>query len=83
MLGGVEAVLDLDGMRRDLEDLREQAADPELWTDQERAQQVSRIGHRSGLIGLHLDEYAPPLTIRVGNAREGVLDQQESHRALV
>jgi NAD dependent epimerase/dehydratase family len=39
------------------------------------AQQIGGIGHRSGLIGLHLDEHAPPLTIRVGDAREGFLDQ--------
>ncbi|WP_285578979.1 peptide chain release factor 2 [Actinoallomurus iriomotensis] len=42
MLGGVEAVLDLDGMRRDIGELREQAADPDLWSDQERAQEVTR-----------------------------------------
>ncbi len=42
MLGGIEVVLDLDGMRRDVAELREQAADPELWNDQDRAQQVTR-----------------------------------------
>ena len=52
MLGGVEAVLDLDGMRRDLEDLREQAADPELWNDQDRAQQVTRrLSYLEGELG--------------------------------
>jgi peptide chain release factor 2 len=52
MLGGVEAVLDLDGMRRDLEELREQAADPELWNDQDRAQQVTRrLSHLEGELG--------------------------------
>jgi peptide chain release factor 2 len=52
MLGGVETVLDLDGMRRDLAELREQAADPELWSDQDRAQQVTRkLSHLEGELG--------------------------------
>ncbi|GAB2826572.1 peptide chain release factor 2 [Actinoallomurus bryophytorum] len=52
MLGGVEAVLDLDGMRRDLEELREQAADPELWNDQDRAQSVTRrLSYLEGELG--------------------------------
>jgi len=52
MLGGVEAVLDLDGMRRDLGELREQAADPELWNDQDRAQQVTRrLSYLEGELG--------------------------------
>ncbi|MBV9369343.1 MAG: peptide chain release factor 2, partial [Frankiales bacterium] len=42
----VEAVLDLDGMRKQLAALEEEAADPELWNDQERAQSVtSRMSH--------------------------------------
>jgi peptide chain release factor 2 len=41
-LTSIEAVLDLDGMRRDIATLREQSADPDLWSDQERAQQVTR-----------------------------------------
>jgi peptide chain release factor 2 len=42
MLSGIEAVLDLDGMRRDIAELREQAAAPDLWNDQEKAQKVTR-----------------------------------------
>ncbi|RAY12213.1 peptide chain release factor 2 [Actinomadura craniellae] len=41
-LSGIAAVLDLDGMRRDIAELREQSADPDLWNDQDRAQQVTR-----------------------------------------
>jgi peptide chain release factor 2 len=41
-LSGVESVLDLDSMRREIVTLREAAADPGLWNDQERAQQVTR-----------------------------------------
>ena len=52
MLGGVEAVLDLDGMRRDISELREQAADPGLWNDQDRAQQVTRrLSNLEGELG--------------------------------
>jgi peptide chain release factor 2 len=41
-LDTIEAVLDPDTMRHDAADLREQAADPTLWEDQARAQQVTR-----------------------------------------
>ncbi|XVQ12309.1 peptide chain release factor 2 [Spirillospora sp. CA-255316] len=41
-LSGIEQVLDLDGMRRDIAELREQSADPDLWNDQARAQTVTR-----------------------------------------
>src|SRR5438105_4261043 len=45
-LSSVEAVLDLDGMRKRLGELEAEAADPELWNDQERAQRVtSRMSH--------------------------------------
>jgi peptide chain release factor 2 len=48
-LSSIESVLDLDAMRRDLADLNEQAAAPDLWDDQERAQQVtSRLSHVQG-----------------------------------
>ena len=41
-LDTIEAVLDPDAMRTEAADLREQAADPALWEDQTRAQQVTR-----------------------------------------
>jgi peptide chain release factor 2 len=41
-LATISAVLDPDGMRDELAGLREQAADPGLWDDQERAQAVTR-----------------------------------------
>jgi peptide chain release factor 2 len=45
-LNSIEAVLDLDRMRRELVDLNQQAAAPDLWDDQERAQKVtSRLSH--------------------------------------
>ena len=48
-LGSIEAVVDLDAMRRDLADLNQQAAAPDLWDDQERAQKVtSRLSYVQG-----------------------------------
>ena len=45
-LVSVETVLDLPKMRKELEELDQQAADPDLWNDQARAQQVtSRMSH--------------------------------------
>ncbi|MEY9215376.1 peptide chain release factor 2 [Thermobifida halotolerans] len=41
-LESIEAVLDLDAKRTEIEQLREQSADPELWNDQENAQKVTR-----------------------------------------
>jgi peptide chain release factor 2 len=41
-LGSIESVLDPASMRAQLADLEQQAADPELWNDQDRAQRVTR-----------------------------------------
>ena len=42
-------VLDLDEMRREIADLSEQVAAPDLWDDQEKAQKVtSLLSHRQG-----------------------------------
>jgi len=41
-LDSIEAVLDPGEMEREAADLREQAADPGLWADQDRAQKVTR-----------------------------------------
>ncbi|MFC9837103.1 peptide chain release factor 2 [Rhodococcus sp. NPDC127530] len=42
----VEAVLDVEELRRRIDELEHQAADPELWNDQEHAQQVtSQLSH--------------------------------------
>src|SRR5581483_1542940 len=41
-LGSIEAVLDPDQMRAKLAELENDAADPDLWNDQDRAQQVTR-----------------------------------------
>ena len=50
-LTSIEAVLDLDRMRRDLADLNQQAAAPDLWDDVEHAQRVtSRLSLLQGEI---------------------------------
>ena len=41
-LASIKAVLDPDAMATEAASLREQAADPELWADQDRAQKVTR-----------------------------------------
>jgi peptide chain release factor 2 len=41
-LASVEAVLNPDAMRKEADGLRERSADPELWSDQEQAQAVTR-----------------------------------------
>ena len=48
-LTSVEAVVDLDALRREHAELEQQAAAPDLWDDQERAQQVtSRLSYVQG-----------------------------------
>jgi peptide chain release factor 2 len=48
-LGSIEAVLDLDTLRAQVADLEEQAALPDLWNDQEKAQKVtSALSHKQG-----------------------------------
>ena len=45
-LKGIQEVLDLDAMRKQIAELEEQAAAPDLWNDPERAQKVtSRLSH--------------------------------------
>lgn len=45
-LAGVESVLDLDSLRRELAELENQAAAPDLWDDQEHARRVTtRLSH--------------------------------------
>ena len=41
-LASVTAVLDLEAMQTQIAELREQSADPELWSDQDNAQKVTR-----------------------------------------
>jgi len=48
-LSSIESVLDLDKLRKELGELESEAADPDLWNDQERAQRVtSRMSYLRG-----------------------------------
>ncbi|ONI92460.1 peptide chain release factor 2 [Saccharothrix sp. ALI-22-I] len=48
-LASIEAVMDLDSLRAQVADLEQQAARPDLWDDQEKAQQVnSQLSHKQG-----------------------------------
>lgn len=48
-LKGIQDVLDLDAMRKQIAELEEQAAAPDLWSDPEQAQRVtSRLSHLQG-----------------------------------
>ncbi|GAA4204012.1 peptide chain release factor 2 [Actinocatenispora rupis] len=50
-LSGIEKVLDVDRLRREKADLEGQAAAPDLWDDQDKAQQVtSRLSYVQGEI---------------------------------
>jgi peptide chain release factor 2 len=50
-LSSIEAVVDLNTLRRELADLNDKAAAPDLWDDQERAQRVtSRLSYVQGEI---------------------------------
>ena len=45
----VERVVDVDGLRARIEKLEQEAADPNLWDDQSRAQKVtSELSHAQG-----------------------------------
>lgn len=48
-LRSIQDVLDLDAMRKQIEELEEQAAAPDLWNDQDRAQKVtSKLSYMQG-----------------------------------
>ena len=45
----IGSVLDVDGLRREIADLGEQVAAPDLWDDQAHAQKVTgRLSHAAG-----------------------------------
>jgi peptide chain release factor 2 len=62
-LDTIEAVVDPEAMRTEATDLREQAADPSLWEDQARAQEVTRrLSYLEGELN------------RMGNLRQRLAD---------
>ena len=51
-MASIEAVVDLDALRSEIERLNEEAAAPDLWDDQDMAQQVtSRLSYLQGELG--------------------------------
>jgi peptide chain release factor 2 len=86
-LASIEAVLNPDGMRKEADDLRERAADPGLWQDQENAQAVTRRlsyldAELARLEGLHgrLDDLSVMFELAESEADEPTM--QEALREL-
>ena len=81
-LRNIEAVLDLDRMRREKNDLEAQASVPHLWDDQEKAQKVtSRLSYVQGEIGklerlrVKLDDAAVLLELAEAEADPAALEE--------
>lgn len=81
-LAGIESVIDPAALRRDLETLEEQAAAPDLWNDQEKAQRVtsslSRVqGSLNRITGLRrrVDDLAVMLELALAEADESALSE--------
>src|SRR6266540_4094315 len=86
-LTGVETVLDLDAMRREVAELRDQAADRRLWDDQERAQTVTRkLSHFESELGRveslrrRLDDL--PIMLELAESEDDEPTRQEAEREL-
>src|SRR6266542_4090061 len=86
-LTGVETVLDLDAMRREVAELRDQAADRRLWDDQERAQTVTRkLSHFESELGRveslrrRLDDL--PIMLDLAESEDDEPTRQEAEREL-
>src|SRR6266581_6653802 len=86
-LTGVETVLDLDTMRRQAAELRDQVADPRLWDDQERAQTVTRrLSHLEAELGRvenlrrRLDDL--PIMFELAESEQDEPTRQDSEREL-
>jgi peptide chain release factor 2 len=91
-LAGIEKVLDVDGLRTELNALEAQASDPELWSDQARAQKVTselsrvrsdltriealRVRLDDALAAVELDD--PDLTIEAEASLPGLKKEVDS-----
>ncbi len=87
-LQSIESVLDLDKLRRELAELNEQAAAPDLWNDQERAQQVtSRLSNVQGQLNRvesmrrHMDDLA--VLFELAESEDDAATQAEAEAELV
>src|SRR6266508_4444157 len=86
-LTGVETVLDLEAMRREVAELGDQAADRRLWDDQERAQTVTRkLSHFESELGRveslrrRLDDL--PIMLELAESEDDEPTRQEAEREL-
>jgi peptide chain release factor 2 len=87
-LGTIEAVLDPGKMRAELDNLESDAADPDLWNDQQRAQQVTRrmaslradLGRLDGLRG-RLDDLSAAIELEDPDLLAEALEGLPSLRA--
>ncbi|MFI5777583.1 peptide chain release factor 2 [Nocardia sp. NPDC051570] len=86
----IESVLDIDELRRRIDELQQQAGDPELWNDQEHAQRVtSELSHAQNELArvTKLRERLDDLYVlyelaeeELGDARTSVLAEADAER---
>jgi len=87
-LGSIEAVMDIGALRKQVADLDEQTARPDLWNDQENAQQVtSKLSHlqgelrRVGDLRQRLDDLSVLYELAEDESDPGSLAEAEQERA--
>src|SRR5260370_14560490 len=86
-LASIEAVLDPAAMQTEAEGLREQAADPDLWTDPDRGQKVHRRlsyleAELTRLAGLHLRLDDTQLLVELAESEDDAPTRDEAPREL-
>ena len=86
-LASIEAVLDVDQLRRELDELNAAAAAPDLWDDQEEAQRVtSRLAYLQGdlrrLEDLHRRLEDLPIMVELAEAEDDAETLAEAEREL-
>ena len=86
-LASIEAVLDPAAMQTELASLNEQAADPELWADQDRAQKVHRRlsyleAELGRLDGLHQRLDDTPVLFQMAEEADDAPTREEAMREL-
>ena len=86
-LASIEAVLDPAAMETEAESLREQSVDPELWTDQDRGQKVTRRlayleAEMNRLAGLHQRLADTQVLFDLAEAEDDAPTREEATREL-
>jgi peptide chain release factor 2 len=87
-LGSIEAVMDIGALRKQVADLDEQTERPDLWNDQENAQQVtSKLSHlqgelrRVGELRQRLDDLSVLYELAEDESDPGSLAEADQERA--